>query len=124
MDGPNIEQRCVRCGSLLKPLMCQHCRAVILPERCAQCGTPYDAKTNPPNPHFPKWKYHKTKPGRQVDNPDEEAALGAGWQDKPFPPDPQKDNDEDDGKHPEPHPAHHPPPLAETTIAPVKPKGK
>jgi len=34
---------------------------------------------------YPKWKYHRTKPAVLVEDPQEEAELGAEWADKPFP---------------------------------------
>jgi hypothetical protein len=32
---------------------------------------------------FPKWKYHPAKGGKIVQNPEEEAALGANWYESP-----------------------------------------
>lgn len=32
---------------------------------------------------YPKWKYHAALAPRVVGDPDEEAALGAGWADTP-----------------------------------------
>jgi hypothetical protein len=32
---------------------------------------------------FPKWKYHRSLPARMVNDPEQEAALGAGWADHP-----------------------------------------
>jgi hypothetical protein len=37
------------------------------------------------NTEFPKWKYSPTGANRIVHDPDEEAALGSGWADHPFP---------------------------------------
>lgn len=33
--------------------------------------------------HFPSWRYHATLPARVVANPEDDAALGAGWFDSP-----------------------------------------
>ena len=47
------------------------------------------AKTEKVRVYFPSTRYHPTKPARIVQSPADEAELGPGWRDTPYPePDP------------------------------------
>jgi len=39
-----------------------------------------------PDPNYPRWMFHRSKPMTMVQNPEEEAALGPGWSRTPLPP--------------------------------------
>jgi len=44
-----------------------------------------------PDPNYPRWMFHRSKPMVMVQNPEEEAALGPGWSRTPLPPEPAHD---------------------------------
>ena len=76
---------CPRCGAACASATqaAAHCVGPAVRDRQAAAVAQYSPEEL--KRFYPKWKYHPTKPGRIVENPREEAALGEGWGDRPVP---------------------------------------
>ncbi len=90
-----------------------------------------------PDPNYPRWMFHRTKPMVCVNNQEEEAALGPQWSRTPLPPaatalpkeekpepEPEEEPEEDEKPIEEPHPADRAvrPPVRKPAVP--KPRGK